>query len=59
MDNREYAIHKQDENPGSFLRNFLQAYLMADAQNEAILNPAMEQIRAKYPLRKEILNEKI
>jgi hypothetical protein len=54
---RDYLLLKLDENPGSFLTHFLKACLAADSQNWAIMYPVLVQVRQKYPLKKQQLNE--
>ena len=50
-----YVVDKlNDDKPGSFLRHFLEACLYADFENIEIVEPALRQIMAKYPLRKAV-----
>jgi hypothetical protein len=50
----DYILKKlANDNPGDFLRMFLESVLRADAQNYEILRPALLQIMAKYPRRND------
>lgn len=47
----EYVRKKMQENPGSFLRGFLECCVLADSENFELLKPVLEKIVEKYPLR--------
>lgn len=61
MDNdnelREYVLNKNEEPNGSFLTYFLKACINADPFNWAMLRPVIQQVKEKYPLKRQQLNE--
>lgn len=65
IDDRTWLVRKLDElGTGSqqltFLRHFITACIMAESADFAILEPAIQKVRAKYPLKAEtktLLNE--
>lgn len=48
---REWAASKLDEAPGDFLKNFIQAVLIADGHNFEIMRPMINMMMLKYPVR--------
>ena len=48
-----YVVDKLAENPGSFLRLFLECCQCADMTNFEIMKPALKELMAKYPLREK------
>jgi hypothetical protein len=42
-------LHGMPERPGDFLRSVAQMAFRADAENYAILRPALLELKAKYP----------
>lgn len=57
LDDRDWLLRKLDEHPGSFLQLFVQACLAADGINWRMLEPAIKQVRLRYPLKPEFLAE--
>jgi hypothetical protein len=48
-----YVVEKLAENPGAFLRSFLDCCGFADTENFEIVKPALLTLMAKYPLREK------
>lgn len=58
LSNKDWVSKKIDQRPSFFLYHFLIACQSADEADFAVLKPALELLRLRYPLAPEILNEK-
>jgi hypothetical protein len=58
LTDRDYITRRIEQRPSFFLYSFLTACQSADTEEFEMLLPVLRQVREKYPLRPETLNEK-
>lgn len=59
LSDRDWISKRMEQRPSFFLHHFLIACQSADEADFAALRPALAEVRRRYPLKPEILNENI